>query len=130
MRDLAQRTSEAARDIKALTAESADQVHKGVDVVGKTASALGEIVTQIKEISTLIEDVAQAADEQSLGLGELHGGMMELDQITQRNAAMSQQVTAAGQVLRSYAISLKQMVSSFKVQTQTAGQTQTAHRAA
>jgi methyl-accepting chemotaxis protein len=115
VRALAQRSSDAARDIKQLITQSSQQVDNGVNLVGKTGDALGDIVSQINQIAALITEIAQAADEQSMSLAEINNGMSELDNVTQSNAAMVEEATAAGQLLRSDVGGMQDLVSFFKV---------------
>ena len=115
VRALAQRSSDAARDIKQLITQSSQQVDNGVSLVGKTGDALGDIVSQINQIAALISEIAQAADEQSTSLAEINNGMAELDNVTQSNAAMVEEATAAGQLLRSDVSGMQDLVSFFKV---------------
>ncbi|MEM6408103.1 MAG: methyl-accepting chemotaxis protein [Pseudomonadota bacterium] len=115
VRALAQRSSEAAGDIKALIMESSQRVDEGVELVGNTGSALDDMLTQIKQVAELVADIANAADEQSTGLAEINSGVSELDRVTQSNAAMVEEVTAATQLLRGDASGLYEMVSFFKL---------------
>ncbi|MFP3541262.1 methyl-accepting chemotaxis protein, partial [Pseudomonas sp. SIMBA_044] len=82
-------------EIKTLIGDSSKQVERGVDLVGKAGEALHNIVERVTQISSLISDIAQGASEQSAGLGDINGGMVELDQVTQQNAAMVEEATAA-----------------------------------
>lgn len=115
VRALAQRSSDAAMEIKKLIGDSSQQVEQGVDLVGKTGEALHSIVEQVTQISGLISEIAQGASEQSSGLGEVNTGMVELDQVTQQNAAMVEEATAASHMLKANASSLAEMVSYFKI---------------
>ncbi|OED47201.1 hypothetical protein AB838_16685 [Rhodobacteraceae bacterium (ex Bugula neritina AB1)] len=115
VRALAQRSSDAAMEIKTLISNSGDQVEKGVDLVGKAGDALHSIVSQVSHISGLVSDIAEGAAEQSTGIGEINTGVMQLDQVTQQNAAMVEQMTAAGQLLNGDASNLAGLVARFKV---------------
>jgi len=115
VRALAQRSSDAAMEIKDLIGNSSDQVDRGVDLVGKAGVALQSIVGQVTHISALISDIAIGAAEQSTGLNEINIGVVQLDQVTQQNAAMVEEVTAAGQLLRTDAGRLATEVTQFKV---------------
>ncbi|KUP92685.1 methyl-accepting chemotaxis protein [Tritonibacter horizontis] len=115
VRALAQRSSDAAMEIKTLIGDSSRQVERGVDLVGKAGEALHNIVERVTQISSLISDIAQGASEQSAGLGDINSGMVELDQVTQQNAAMVEEATAASHMLKANATSLASMVSHFKL---------------
>ncbi|MQQ07794.1 HAMP domain-containing protein [Epibacterium sp. SM1979] len=115
VRALAQRSSDAATEIKTLIGDSYRQVEHGVDLVGKTGEALHSIVGQVTQISGLISEIAQGASEQSGGLAEINTGMIELDKVTQQNAAMVEEATAASHMLKGDAANLSKMVSYFKL---------------
>ncbi|UWQ62251.1 methyl-accepting chemotaxis protein [Leisingera caerulea] len=115
VRALAQRSSDAAMEIKALISNSGEQVAKGVDLVGKAGEALNSIVSQVTHISGLVSGIAEGAAEQSTGIGEINTGVMQLDQVTQQNAAMVEQMTAAGQLLNGDASKLAGLVARFNV---------------
>lgn len=115
VRALAQRSSDAAMEIKSLIDDSTKQVDRGVQLVGNAGDALKNIVTQVGHISTLISTIAEGASEQSTGLNEINGGMSQLDQVTQQNAAMVEEATAAGHLLKSDASKLADLMGHFKV---------------
>ncbi|WP_370285576.1 methyl-accepting chemotaxis protein [Phaeobacter sp. B1627] len=115
VRALAQRSSDAAMEIKTLIGNSSIQVDRGVDLVGKAGEALHSIVERVTQISGLISNIAQGASEQSAGLGDINSGMVELDQVTQQNAAMVEESTAASHMLKANATNLASMVSHFKL---------------
>ena len=115
VRALAQRSSGAAMEIKTLIGDSSKQVERGVDLVGKAGEALHNIVERVTQISGLISDIAQGASEQSAGLGDINSGMVELDQVTQQNAAMVEEATAASHMLKANAVNLAEMVAHFKL---------------
>ena len=114
VRALAQRSSEAAKEIKTLISGSARQVEHGVDLVGGAGKALGTIVQRVTHISELIRAMAKGTSEQAIGLGEINIGVNQLDQVTQQNAAMVEQATAASHVLRRDAERLRDLVSRFE----------------
>ncbi len=116
VRGLAARSSEAAMEIKALISGSAEQVGRGVDLVGKAGDALNSIVGRVNQISELVSDITEGAVEQSTGLAEINIGVTQLDQVTQQNAAMVEQSTAAGHLLKADALKLTQVVAGFKIQ--------------
>jgi methyl-accepting chemotaxis protein len=114
VRALAQRSSEAATEIKTLISNSSSQVERGVDLVGKAGQALQAIVGQVGHISGLVSGIAEGASEQSTGLNEINLGVAQLDQVTQQNAAMVEQATAASQLLNNDAARLTDLISSFE----------------
>ncbi|EBA14687.1 methyl-accepting chemotaxis protein [Roseobacter sp. SK209-2-6] len=115
VRALAQRSSDAAMEIKTLIGDSSKQVERGVDLVGKAGDALHNIVERVSHISKLITGIAEGAVEQSTGLGEINTGVTQLDQVTQQNAAMVEEATAAGHTLNSDASKLAALVAGFKI---------------
>lgn len=115
VRALAQRSSDAAMEIKTLISDSSKQVERGVDLVGKAGDALNNIVERVSHISKLVSGIAEGAVEQSTGLGEINTGVTQLDQVTQQNAAMVEQATAAGHLLSSDSTQLAQLVSGFSI---------------
>lgn len=114
VRALAQRSSEAAGEINALIARSSDQVRQGVDLVDKTGTSLASIVHAVSEISLRVSSIAASAKEQSIGIGEINTAVNQLDQVTQQNAAMFEETTAASHSLRSEADALAAAVANFK----------------
>lgn len=124
---LAQRSADAASEIKALISESRQHVDQGVDLVGKTGEALDKIVERVSHITGLIGEIAEGASEQSTGLGEINTGMVQLDQVTQQNAAMVEEATAASQLLTSDANTLSSLMTRFKTGEGSSNTTPTAH---
>lgn len=116
VRALAQRSSEAAMEIKNLISSSGTQVAKGVELVDKAGAALQNIMERVNHISLLVSDIARGAEEQSIGLQEINSGVIQLDQVTQQNAAMVQEATAASQLLTDDASMLTNLVSRFQTQ--------------
>ncbi len=114
VRGLAGRSSEAAMEIKALISASAEQVGRGVDLVGKAGEALNTIAGRVNQISELVSGITEGAVEQSTGLAEINIGVTQLDQVTQQNAAMVEQSTAAGHLLKGDALKLTQVVAGFQ----------------
>ncbi len=119
VRALAQRSSEAAREINGLIAESGGHVAKGVELVGQTGDALRDIVGSVTEISGLVSEIAASAQSQSLSLEEINGSVNKLDQSTQQNAARLEETTAASEALRKDAVSLVQTLSRFRTGART-----------
>jgi methyl-accepting chemotaxis protein len=120
VRGLSQRTATAAREITDLISKSSKQVDSGVELVGGAGKALESIVTQVGHISQLVSEIADGATEQATGLNETNIGITELDKVTQQNAAMVEQSTAASHMLRSDAGRLAELVAHFTVAHNTA----------
>lgn len=115
VRALAQRSSDAAREINDLIANSAGQVRRGVALVDKTGEALKQIADSVSEIAGLVSDIAVASRQQSANLVEINSAVTQLDQSTQQNAARLEETTAASEGLTKDAIALVGTVSHFKV---------------
>ncbi|MCG3266260.1 methyl-accepting chemotaxis protein [Yoonia sp. I 8.24] len=120
VRALAQRSSEAARQIKELISGSSEQVDRGVTLVGQAGDVLTRIANHIGHISSLMSDIAAGAAEQSTGLGEINIGVTQLDQVTQQNAAMVEEATASSHALTTQATQLAALVEKFKIGTENA----------
>ena len=115
VRALAQRSSGAAKEIKGLISASTQHVGRGVEQVGRAGDALANIVNRVTHISSLVSTIAAAAAEQSSGLGEINLGVSQLDQVTQQNAAMVEEATAAAQSMNQEASGLSELVAQFQV---------------
>ena len=115
VRALAQRSAEAAREIKALISTSTQEVGRGVSLVGETGVALRSIVEKVAEIATLVAEISVSAQEQSTGLIEVNTAINQMDQVVQQNAAMVEQATAASHALTGEAGELATVVSRFTV---------------
>jgi len=115
VRALAQRSSDAAREINGLITSSEDQVREGVDLVDRTGSALSAIVRSVADISERVAAIAASAREQSNGLNEVNTAVTELDHVTQQNAAMFEETTAASHALTAEADGLAAAVSAFRL---------------
>ncbi|MGZ3274590.1 MAG: methyl-accepting chemotaxis protein [Caulobacteraceae bacterium] len=115
VRALAQRSAEAAREIKGLISSSRDQVDKGVRSVGATGEALTQLVGLAVQIDHVISDVARSAREQSTGLGQVNSAVNDMDKVTQQSAAMVEQTTAAAAQLQSRAAELDAAIGRFNL---------------
>jgi methyl-accepting chemotaxis protein len=125
VRALAQRSSEAAKQIKGLINTSSEHVGDGVKYVGETGMALKRIVDQVMQINSLVSEMAQAAEQQSTGIEQVNSAVGQMDQVTQQNAAMVEESTAAARNLAGETKVLTELVGFFSV-----GQTQYAAPAA
>jgi methyl-accepting chemotaxis protein len=114
VRALAQRSAEAAKEIKTLIASSTAQVERGVKLVGDTGQALNGIVGKVSQIDTLISEIAQSSQEQATGLNQVNAAVNQMDQVTQQNAAMVEEATAAATNLRTEAGELARLVARFE----------------
>ncbi len=114
MRALAQRSAEAAKEIKALIASSSDQVKRGVRLVGDTGQALDSIAAKVTEIDSLIAEMAQSAQEQATGLGQVNTAVNQMDQVTQQNAAMVSETTSAAAGLRNESDQMAHLMAQFQ----------------
>ncbi|ANF54879.1 chemotaxis protein [Brevundimonas naejangsanensis] len=113
VRALAQRSASAAKEIKTLISESGRQVGAGVALVGDTGQALERIAGQIERLTTIAEEIAASSQEQSSGLQQVNIAVTQMDQVTQQNAAMVEQSTAASHALASDAVELDRMMGQF-----------------
>lgn len=115
VRALAQRSAEAAKDVKTRVTAAAEQVNSGVDLVGQTGESLERIIARIAEVSTLMQQIATAAEQQANGLQQVNTAVSEMDGVTQQNAAMVEEATAAARSLSAEADELARQVARFKV---------------
>ncbi|WP_421704017.1 methyl-accepting chemotaxis protein [Aliiroseovarius sp.] len=114
VRALAQRSSDAAREINELISASGGHVKRGVELVDQAGSALAGIVDSVTEISRNVSEIAVSAREQSSGLAEINAAVNQLDQVTQQNAAMFEETTAASHALTREAETLTQTMARFR----------------
>ncbi|MBX4994411.1 methyl-accepting chemotaxis protein [Rhizobium binae] len=115
VRELAQRSAQAAREIKELIGQSSAKVATGVDLVSQTGAALADIGRFIVDINRSMEALAGAAREQATNLSEVNSAMHQLDQVTQQNAAMVEETTAASVTLASEAERLRELITRFEL---------------
>jgi methyl-accepting chemotaxis protein len=115
VRALAQRSAEAAKEIKSLIGASSAQVERGAKLVGDTGKALTAIVEAIANIDALVGEIAASTQEQATGMGEVNTAVNQMDQVTQQNAAMVEQATAAAASLRSEAAGLANLIAAFEI---------------
>jgi methyl-accepting chemotaxis protein len=115
VRALAQRSADAAKEIKMLIGASTRQVDEGVKLVGQTGEALTRIVAQVNELTGLVRDIASTAEDQAAGLREVNTAVKQMDQVTQQNAAMVEEATAACHNLAGEADDLARLVARFEL---------------
>jgi methyl-accepting chemotaxis protein len=116
VRALAQRSAEAAREIKTLISTSSQQVGQGVELVGQTGEALKRITAGVVAINRTVAEIAASAQEQATGLQQINTAVNQMDQATQQNAAMVEQSTAASHSLSNEASELQRLVGRFRIE--------------
>nr|WP_217451137.1 methyl-accepting chemotaxis protein [Comamonas jiangduensis] len=116
VRTLAQRSAEAAKEIKTLIGDSVQKVEAGGKLVGEAGTTMRDIVTQAQQVSTLISDINEAATEQTAGIEQVSHAVMQLDQVTQQNAALVEESASAADSLNQQARQLVQAVAAFKLE--------------
>ena len=115
VRALAQRSADAAKEIKALISTSSVQVEQGVQLVGQTGQALSLIVGQVGEIDAIVGEISSSAQEQATGLDQVNSAVNQMDQVTQQNAAMVEQSTAASHALSQETAELRRLIGRFDI---------------
>jgi methyl-accepting chemotaxis protein len=115
VRSLAQRSAQAAKEIKDLIDTSVTNVNSGAELVGRTGNAMQEIVASVQKVSSMIQEISGAAEEQRDGISLVNTSVNELDQMTQQNAALVEQSAAAATNLKDQAAHLAQTVGTFKI---------------
>jgi methyl-accepting chemotaxis protein-1 (serine sensor receptor) len=115
VRSLAQRSAQAAKEIKTLIADSVEKVNSGSSLVNQAGQTMTDIVQQVQHVTTLIGEISTASSEQSSGIGQVNQAVSQLDQMTQQNAALVEESAAAAESLRNQAGQLAQAVSLFKL---------------
>lgn len=114
VRALAQRSSDAAKEIKGLISTSSQHVGRGVDLVRETGRSLETIVAAVGGITGLVAEIAHSSREQAVGLSEINSAVGQLDQVTQQNAAMVEESTAASHAMKGEAEALGRLIGQFK----------------
>ena len=118
VRNLAQRSAAAAKEIKSLIAEDSETIQAGSELVMAAGQTMEEIVTQVKHVSDLISEIAAASDEQSSGIEQVNTAVSQMDEVTQQNASLVEEAAAAAESLEEQAQELAEAVSVFRVDTQ------------
>jgi methyl-accepting chemotaxis protein len=125
VRALAQRSADAAREIKELISASATQVAHGASLVTETGKSLENILARFGEINTVVNTIAEGAQEQANGLNQVNAAIAQMDKFTQQNAAMAEQATAASTSLAQSSDALASLIDVFKLHAHSeAGRTQ------
>jgi len=115
VRSLAQRSAQAAKEIKTLIGDSVEKVDNGSRQVADAGKTMGDIVNQVKRVNDLIDEISHASSEQSSGIGQVGEAVNQLDQVTQQNAALVEESAAAAESLKHQAAELARTVVAFKL---------------
>jgi methyl-accepting chemotaxis protein-1 (serine sensor receptor) len=115
VRNLAQRSATAAKEIKALIEDSVSKVGAGSKLVEQSGQTLNEIVVSVKKVSDVVADIAAASNEQSSGIEQVNQAVVQMDEMTQQNAALVEEAAAAGRSLEEQATLLAQLMGFFKL---------------
>jgi methyl-accepting chemotaxis protein len=113
VRSLAQRSGEASKEIKALISDSTQQIKQGVVLVTAAGKTLEGIVTSVREVADLVADISSASNEQSTGVEEVNNAVCQMEEMTQRNAALVEESTAAARSLEDQARTLHSVIGFF-----------------
>jgi methyl-accepting chemotaxis protein len=115
VRGLAQRSAGAAREIKSLISDSVEKVDAGSKLVGEAGSTMEEIVDHIRRVTDIMAGIMAASVEQSVGIAQVNQAIAQIDQVTQKNASLVEEATAASRAMQDHAANLAQVVSTFKL---------------
>jgi methyl-accepting chemotaxis protein len=115
VRNLAQRSAAAAREIKDLIGDSVEKVEAGSRLVDQAGATMEEVVGSVKRVSDIIGEIAAASDEQRAGIEQVNGAIVQMDQVTQQNAALVEEAAAAADAMQDQARELAQLVATFQI---------------
>ncbi len=115
VRSLAGRSAEAAKEIKTLIGASVEKIETGTRLVGAAGASMNDIVSQVKSVADLIGEISSSAQEQTTGIEQINSAIVQLDSVTQQNAALVEEAAAAADSLNQQAEKMVQVVSSFKL---------------
>jgi methyl-accepting chemotaxis protein len=115
VRSLAQRSSQAAKDIKTLISDSSGQVQQGVELVNQAGAALGEVVASIKKAADIVADIARASTEQATGLAEINTALGRMDEMNQQNSTLVEESAASAKTLETQAATMAEQVDFFRI---------------
>lgn len=115
VRNLAQRSGEAAREIKSLIHTSVSKVEDGNRLVAEAGTTMADIVDQVQRVADLIGEISSASNEQTAGIGQVNDAVTQLDQVTQQNAALVEESAAAAESLKQQAHQLTGLVARFSL---------------
>jgi methyl-accepting chemotaxis protein len=119
VRSLAQRSASAAKEIKELINDSVEKVSQGTKLVDSAGSTMQEVVESVKRVSDIISEITAAGQEQTSGIEQINQAIIQMDNVTQQNAALVEEAAAAAATLQEQAANLVQVVSVFKLDNQT-----------
>lgn len=128
VRNLAQRSAAAAKEIKTLIGDSVDKVENGTKLVAQAGNTMEEIVTSIKRVTDLMAEISSASSEQSTGIEQVNLAITQMDDVTQQNAALVEEAAAAAESLEEQAQNLSTAVSVFKIDTAAGSRLAIAHK--
>jgi methyl-accepting chemotaxis protein-1 (serine sensor receptor) len=114
VRNLAQRSAGAAKEIKLLINDSADKVRTGTDLVDQSGKALADIVDSVKKVTDIVSEIAAASQEQSAGIDQVNNAVSQMDEMTQQNAALVEEASAAARAMHEQAGELSRQVNFFR----------------
>jgi hypothetical protein len=117
VRSLAQRSAQAATDIKNLIVSSSGQVQDGVDLVNEAGAALNEILESIKSVTDIVADIASASLEQSTGIEQVNKALTQMDEVTQQNSALVEENAATAKTLEQQAKAMDSQVAFFQIES-------------
>jgi len=117
VRNLAQRSASAAKEIKSLISDSVDKVDQGSKLVDEAGKTMDEIVTSVQHVADIMSEITAASQEQSSGIEQVNLAITQMDEMTQQNAALVEQAAAAAESMEEQAVALAQAVSVFKMNT-------------
>lgn len=115
VRNLAQRSAGAAKEIKALIGDSVEKVDAGTKLVNQAGATMDEVVASVKRVSDIISEIAAASQEQTSGIDQINQAIIQMDHVTQQNAALVEEAAAAAESMQNQTESLSQVVSVFKL---------------
>jgi len=118
VRNLAQRSATAAKEIKELIEDSADKVEEGAQLVNESGDTLNEIVNSAKKVSDIVAEIASASQEQSDGIGQVNKAITQMDTMTQQNAALVEEATAASELMSEQASHMRELIAFFVLNQQ------------
>ena len=119
VRNLAQRSAGAAKEIKSLIGDSVEKVERGSKLVGQAGVTMDEVVASVRRVTDIMSEIASASQEQSAGIEQVNQSIIEMDAMTQQNAALVEEAAAAAQSLQDQAGELARVVSIFKLDAET-----------
>lgn len=115
VRNLAGRSATAAKEIKELIKDSGEKVQLGAELVNESGETLGEIVNAVKKVGDIIAEIAAASAEQTAGIDQVNQAVTSMDEMTQQNAALAEQTSAASSSMSEKAVELNGLVARFQV---------------